>query len=116
MVITSSASLHASAAEAARAPPSSASRPADAAFTSKPATAWPALTRFCAIGSPILPSPIKPIFAIAFLPDFVYCPLMSSRIAAAQVHAGCSRAAISASHKYMPSSSTSITTTQKFPP
>src|SRR3981189_2129809 len=61
MVITISASLHASATEFARPPPLAASFSLASAFRSKPATACPALSRFCAIGRPILPSPMKPL-------------------------------------------------------
>src|SRR5271167_5033029 len=68
MVITISASLHASTAEFARVPPSPASRSLAYSLRSKPETAWPDLTRLRAIGNPILPSPMKPIVAIAVLP------------------------------------------------
>src|SRR6266851_2679017 len=64
MVITVSAPAQASAAEAARAPPPVANRSVAYSLKSNPDTACPALIRFWAIGSPILPSPMKPIFAI----------------------------------------------------
>src|SRR5205823_8404435 len=67
MVITTSASLHASGTDLARVPPPTASRSAAYSLRSRPITACPALTRFWAIGNPILPSPMKPIVAIASL-------------------------------------------------
>src|SRR5215471_17954875 len=67
MVITTSASLHASAIDCAFVPPPAASRAPASSLTSKPETAWPALIRFAAMDSPILPSPMKPTFAMAFL-------------------------------------------------
>src|SRR6201982_2009653 len=65
MVITTSASLHASASEFARLPPLATSFSVACALRSKPVTATSALSRFWAIGSPILPSPMKPTFAMA---------------------------------------------------
>ena len=57
MVITTSASCAAAAALGARV------RPAGCATGSKPVTAW-SRARLAAIGPPILPSPIKPIFML----------------------------------------------------
>src|SRR5262249_19225803 len=65
MVITTSASLHASASEFARLPPLAVSFSVACALRSKPVTAKSALIRFWAIGSPMLPSPMKPTFAMA---------------------------------------------------
>src|SRR5215813_5598533 len=65
MVITTSTSLHASASEFARPPPLAASLSLACSLRSKPVTASPALSRFWAIGSPILPSPMNPTFAMA---------------------------------------------------
>src|ERR1700704_3108727 len=64
MVMTIPASLHPAAIDLAAVLPSAARRSVEYSLTSKPDTAWPALIRFWAIGSPILPSPIKPILAI----------------------------------------------------
>ena len=64
MVITASAPAQASATEVAAAPPAALKRPTDAFATSKPVTACPALRRFCAIGNPMLPSPMNPIRAM----------------------------------------------------
>src|SRR5262245_64885549 len=73
MVITASASLHVSAIDCTFVPPPAASRAPASSLTSKPETAWPILIRFSAIGSPILPSPMKPTFAMAFLhPGYRY--------------------------------------------
>ena len=58
---STSAPSAASRALAAASPPASASRRAASALTSKPRTAWPARTRLRAIGSPMAPSPTKPI-------------------------------------------------------
>src|SRR5262245_1201707 len=74
MVITASASLHASAIDCTFVPPPAASRAPASSLTSKPETAWPILTRFAAMGSPILPSPIKPTFAMAFLHPWLSLP------------------------------------------
>src|ERR1700757_2287466 len=65
MVTTTSTSLHASASEFARLPPLATSFSVACALRSKPVTATSALSRFWAIGSPILPSPMKPTFAMA---------------------------------------------------
>src|SRR5260370_19747990 len=65
MVMTTSTCLHAWASEFARLPPLAASFSVACALRSKPATAKSALSRFWAIGSPILPSPMKPTFAMA---------------------------------------------------
>src|SRR5690242_16741443 len=65
MVITTSAPAHASATVVAAAPPAALSRPTDGFATSKPVTACPPLSRFCAIGKPMLPSPMNPMRAIA---------------------------------------------------
>src|SRR6201987_5362886 len=78
MVITISASLHASASEFAWLPPLAASFSVACALRSKPATAKSALSRFWAIGSPILPNPIKPTFAMTASPPVV----VSSRLLA----------------------------------
>src|SRR5262245_51265060 len=73
MVITASASLHVSAIDCTFVPRPAASRAPASSLTSKPETAWPILIRFSAIGSPILPSPMKPTFAMAFLhPGYRY--------------------------------------------
>src|SRR5262245_1838081 len=65
MVITTSTSLHASAIEFAPLPPLAASLSVACALRSNPVTAYSALSRFWAIGSPILPSPMNPTFAMA---------------------------------------------------
>ena len=65
MVTTTSTSLAASAAEAALVTPRASALAMLAATRSKPFTAWPFLTRLPAMGSPMLPSPMKPILAIA---------------------------------------------------
>src|SRR6516225_2832956 len=65
MVITTSTSLHASASEFAPLPPLASSLSVAWALRSKPVTASSALSRFWAIGSPILPSPMNPTFAMA---------------------------------------------------
>src|SRR5438128_1574305 len=54
-------------AEFAALPPLAARAAVAAGTRSKPVTRCPALTRLAAIGAPILPRPIKPIAAIAFL-------------------------------------------------
>ena len=68
MVMTNSAPCAASAAEPAVAPPSAAKAATASGTTSKPVTWWPdppfAFSRLRAIGRPILPSPMKPIFAM----------------------------------------------------
>src|SRR5712672_3687649 len=64
MGVAIAASLHAAATDLAAVAPSAASRSVEYSLMSKPVTAWPALIRFCAIGSPILPSPMKPILAM----------------------------------------------------
>src|SRR5262249_32341227 len=65
MVITTSAPAQASATEVAAAPFAALRRPTDALTTSKPVTRCPPLSRFCAIGKPMLPSPMKPMRAMA---------------------------------------------------
>ena len=62
MVMTTSAPAAACAAVSARATPSGMG-----AVRSNPRTAWPALARFAAIGPPMLPKPIKPIFMLLSL-------------------------------------------------
>ena len=47
------------------APPAATSLATAAALTSTPSTWWPALSRFCAIGRPMLPSPTNPMRAMA---------------------------------------------------
>src|ERR1700738_1674018 len=64
MVITTSAPRHASGTEFARVPPPATSGSEAYSLRSNPQTVCPALTRFCAIGRPMLPRPIKPIVAI----------------------------------------------------
>src|ERR1700730_10019159 len=65
MLITTSTSLHASASEFARLPALAASFSVACALRSKPVTAKLALSRFWAIGSPILASPMTAPFAMA---------------------------------------------------
>src|SRR5262245_23823645 len=73
MVITASASVHASAIDCTLVPPPAASRAPASSLTSKPETAWPILVKFSAMGSPLLPGPMKPTFAMAFLhPGYRY--------------------------------------------
>src|SRR4051812_35470426 len=64
MVMTISTPLEAAFTLPAACPPDAASASTCALLTSKPCTAWPALSRFCAIGKPMLPRPMKPIFAM----------------------------------------------------
>src|SRR5690348_8181559 len=73
MVMTISAPAQACATDGAPPPPAAARLRTEAATTSNPAIACPALRRFCAIGNPILPSPTKPICAILFPP--AACPV-----------------------------------------
>src|SRR6478736_4893481 len=69
MVMMISTPLAAAFTPSAACPPEAASASTCALFMSKPCTAWPALSRFCAIGRPMLPRPMKPIFAMrALLP------------------------------------------------
>src|SRR4051812_19994482 len=64
MVTTASASLQASAAEAARCEPRSTAWASAASLRSKAWTSCPALARFAAIPPPILPSPMNATRAI----------------------------------------------------
>src|SRR5258707_2434826 len=64
MVMTISTPLDAAFTLPAACPPDVASASTCALLMSKPCTAWPALSRFCAIGRPMLPRPMKPIFAM----------------------------------------------------
>src|SRR5580692_2211203 len=64
MVTTVSALATASRALVAMATPDAAAAVFAASTRSKPATEWPALTRFAAIGAPMLPRPMKAIFDI----------------------------------------------------
>src|SRR6185312_2129582 len=65
MVMTISASSTADRALATICTPSRADASRDAGTTSKPRTCSPDLTRLAAIGAPILPSPMNPIFDIS---------------------------------------------------
>ena len=65
MVTTASASLAASVADATLVTPRASALAMLAATRSKPFTAWPFFTRLAAMGAPMLPSPMKPILAIA---------------------------------------------------
>src|SRR5262249_32563169 len=53
-------------------PPAVANLLSEAATTSKPVTACPALTRFAAMGRPMLPSPIKPMRAMLSSVNLAY--------------------------------------------
>src|SRR3954466_6468851 len=64
MVTTISTPLAAAFTLSAACPPEPANASTCALLMSKPCTAWPALTRFCAIGRPMLPRPMKPILAM----------------------------------------------------
>src|SRR5579864_7209609 len=64
MVMTTSARAAAPLAVSSLLPPAATSLATEAGLTSTPSTACPALSRFCAIGSPMLPSPINPMRAI----------------------------------------------------
>src|SRR5580700_8478652 len=65
MVTTVSALATASRALAAMATPDAAAAIFAASTRSKPLTEWPALTRFAAIGAPMLPRPMNAIFDIS---------------------------------------------------
>src|SRR5215475_1530140 len=74
MVTTRSTSAAAAAAEASCRTPRAPARCRAAGTRSKPATAWPALTRLPAIGNPMLPKPMKPILAMGASPRAVCLP------------------------------------------
>ena len=77
IVTTASTPLAASAADAAAFTPRAAALSTLAAMRSKPFTSWPFLTRLPAMGSPMLPSPMKPIFAMR-LSSRELCPALPS--------------------------------------
>src|SRR5581483_1255954 len=64
MVMTISAPPAAALTLAAASPPEAASASTCPLLRSKPRTEWPALMRFCAIGNPMLPRPMKPMRAM----------------------------------------------------
>ena len=68
MVTTKSTSVAASSAERRPVTPRDAAWPIFSRTRSKPATSCPFLTRLPAMGSPMLPSPMTPIFAMVLLP------------------------------------------------
>jgi hypothetical protein len=63
-IVTTMSDCAASASDFAIAPPAATSASTPFGVTSLPATACPAFTRLRAMGKPILPSPMKPIFAM----------------------------------------------------
>jgi hypothetical protein len=67
MVMTTSASLTASAMLVAPLPPSETSLSILSWLRLKPVTAWPALTRLMAMGRPMIPSPITATLLIVVL-------------------------------------------------
>src|SRR5262249_27505231 len=71
MVMITSAPRQAAGTESAALPLADASLDSAGFTTSKPMTSWPALSRFCAIGRPMLPSPMNPIFAMCLSPQLV---------------------------------------------
>ncbi len=116
MVMTTSARAAAILAVSTPVPPAAFSFSTAAWLRSTPSTVWPALIRFCAIGNPMLPSPMKPIRAIAPSPFYLRMTLSENRFPSpvepgtgffgimrarprSNPHAGCSCAAFNASHR-----------------
>ena len=83
MVMTRSAVATASAADAAAVMPAATAALTASVLMSNAVTAKPFLTRFLAMGSPMVPTPMKPIRVIALLPV---------RPGAGMVHSSMSRA------------------------
>src|SRR5690348_8262575 len=88
MVMTISTPLAAAFALPTACPPEAASASTCALFMSKPCTACPALMRFCAIGRPMLPRPMKPILAMCCPPTPCLLRLDLRRLGELHGHVG----------------------------